>query len=143
MEATISLNCSAYSQDLLEIIKLFKSIGWDIHNLKGETEYLPLNDNDMYNWKCEILSESELYDIISRKIENREIVGISLFYSKGSEGVSLLANNTSEILLSIITNRRIIKGNNTDMAWYIKNIIYKLLNHNVRLLSYQLEEFED
>ncbi len=104
---------------------------------------MPLNDNDMYNWKCEILSESKSYDIISKKIANREIAGISLFYNKGSERVSLLAHNTSEILLSIVTNRRIIRENNTDMAWYIENIIYKLLNHNVRLLSYQLEEFED
>ncbi len=97
----------------------------------------------MYNWQCEIISELELYNIISKKITNGEVVGISLFYNNSLEGISLLAQNTDEILLSIITNRKIIKNKNTDMVWYIKNIIYKLLNLNVRILSYRLEEFED
>ena len=143
MEASISLNCSAYSKDLIEVIKLFKLIGWGIYNSKGQVEYLPVDDNDMYNWQCEIISELELYNIISKKITNGEVVGISLFYNNSLEGISLLAQNTDEILLSIITNRKIIKNKNTDMVCYIKNIIYKLLNLNVRILSYRLEEFED
>ena len=84
MEASISLNCSAYSKDLIEVIKLFKLIGWGIYNSKGQVEYLPVDDNDMYNWQCEIISELELYNIISKKITNGEVVGISLFYNNSS-----------------------------------------------------------
>ena len=29
------------------------------------------------------------------------------------------------------------------MAWYLENIIYKLLDIGVRLLSYELMEYED
>lgn len=34
-------------------------------------------------------------------------------------------------------------GKYTDIVWYLENIVYKLLNKNVRLLSYEVEEFED
>lgn len=29
------------------------------------------------------------------------------------------------------------------MIWYLKNIIYKLLDNDVRLLSYEIQEYED
>lgn len=31
----------------------------------------------------------------------------------------------------------------THRVWYFENIVYKLLNKNVRLLSYEVEGFED
>lgn len=114
-----------------------------IYNHQGEIEYLPIDDNDMYDWQCKKISESELCDIVSKKVENKEPIGVNLFYNNGSEGISFLAGSTEEILLSISIYRRIITGRNTDMAWYIENIIYKLLNLGVRLLSYRFEEFED
>lgn len=143
MDASITLNCSAYSDDIRDVIKVFNQIGWNTYTSNGEVEYLPVGDNDMYDWKCEILSEKELYNIISRKIEKKEMIGVGLFYADGSEGVSFLAQDTDNILLHILTNRRIIIGRNTDMAWYVENIIYKLLNFGVRLLSYEFEEYED
>ena len=72
-----------------------------------------------------------------------EQIGINLFYCNGTEGISLLAYNTSQIILSITINRKTIKGKYTDMAWYLQNIVYKFLDIGVRLLSYKLEEYGD
>ena len=106
-------------------------------------EYLPIGDDDKYDWQCDEISESELYDIISKKIESKEQIGVNLFYCNGTEGISLMAYNTSQTILSITINRKTVKGKYTDMSWYLENIVYKLLNADVRLLSYKIEEYED
>lgn len=85
----------------------------------------------------------KLYDIISKKTAKKEQIGVNLFYNNGVEGITLLANTTGQIMLSISINRKIMKGKYTDMAWYLENIIYKFFDIDVRLLSYKLEEYED
>ena len=143
MEAVMEINCSGYSDNMIEVLKIFKQIGWDVYNPQGEVEYLPVGDDDMYNWQCEKMPESKLYDIVSEKMALKERIGVNLFYDNGIEGISLLAETPKQIVLGISVNRRIRKGRYTDMAWYLENIIYKLLDIGVRLLSYELREYED
>ena len=104
---------------------------------------MPIGDDDAYDWQCDEISESELYDIIFKKITGKEQIGINLFYCNGTEGISLMAYNTSQIILSITINRKTVTGKYTDMSWYLENIIYKFLSIDVRLLSYKIEEYED
>lgn len=143
MESLMTLDFSNYSESIVDILKIFQQIGWDIYNPQGKVEYLPIGDDDEYNWQCEDISESKIYDIISEKIVKKEQVGVNLFYSNGTEGISLMAYNAEQVMLSITINRKSIKGKYTDMVWYLENIIYKFLNIDVRLLSYKLEEYED
>lgn len=143
MEALMTLDCSNCSERIVDVLKIFQQIGWYIYNPQGKVEYLPIGDDDEYDWQCKEISEIELYDIISEKNAKKEQIGINLFYSNGTEGISLMAYNTSQIMLSITINRKIVKGKYTDMAWYLENIIYKFLNIDVRLLSYKIEEYED
>ena len=118
MEAFMILDCSNYSKNLVDILKLFQQIGWDIYNPQGKVEYLPIGDNDMYDWQCEEMSETKLYDIIAEKIAKKEQAGVDLYYNNGIEGVSFLAHTTDQI-------------------------IYKLWDVGVRLLSYTVKEYED
>lgn len=143
MESLITLNCSNYTKNIVDVLRIFQQIGWDIYNPQGEVEYLPVGDDDMYNWQCEKMPESKLYDIVSEKMALKERIGVNLFYDNGIEGISLLAETPKQIVLGISVNRRIRKGRYTDMAWYLENIIYKLLDIGVRLLSYELMEYED
>ena len=143
MEALMTLDCSAYSENIADILMIFQQIGWHIHNPQGKVEYLPIGDGDKYDWQCDEISESELYDVISKKMEGKEQIGVNLFYCNGTEGISLMAANTSQIILSITINRKTVKGKYTDMSWYLENIIYKFLSSDVRLLSYKIEEYED
>lgn len=139
----ITLNCSKDIEKVVDIIKVFQQIGWSIYNSQGKIEYLPIGDNDNYDWQCEKMSESRLYDIIAEKTEIGEQVGINLFYNSGAEGISLLAYNTNQIMLSIVINRKTIAEGYTDMIWYMKNIVCKLFDVGVKILSYKLEEFSD
>lgn len=143
MEALMALNCSNYSENIVDILNMFRQIGWNIYNLQGKVEYLPVGDDDKYDWRCEDISENELYDVISEKIAKKERVGVNLFYKNGVEGISLMAYTTDQIMLSIVINRKIVKEKYTDMVWYLENIVYKFLDMGVRLLSYKLEEYED
>lgn len=142
METLMILNCSGYSKNIVDILKIFQQIGWGVYNLQGKVEYLPVGDDD-YDWQCEDISETKLYEIISEKISKKEQIGVNLFYNNGAEGIYFLADTTDEILLSISINRKIVKERHTDVIWYLENIIYKFFNIGVRLLSYKLEEYED
>lgn len=143
MEASILLNCSTHSENIVDILKIFSQIGWNIYNTQGEVEYLPVGDDDQYDWRCEKISQNKLYDIISQKLVRKEQIGVNLFYNNSAIGISLLAYTTDEILLSLSINRKILKGKHTDMIWYLNNIIYKFFDIGIRLLSYKLEEYED
>lgn len=141
MEALILLDCSTYSKSIIDILKAFKKIGWDVYNSEGKIEYLPIGDNGMYNWQCEKMSETKLYNIINNKVANNEEVGVDLFFNDGIEGVSFLAHDTSDIMLSILINRRLIDERHTDMVWYLENIIYRLIENEVKIWFYKLEEY--
>ena len=143
MEASIILDCSNYSESITDILKIFQRIGWNTRNSQGEVTYLPIGDSDMYNWVKQKISEEELYTIISNKIITGEQIGIDLFYNTSSEGLSLLAYNTSQIILSLSINRKLIDTRHTDMAWYWENIIHKFINEGVELLSYNIKEYDD
>lgn len=142
MESLMILNCSVFSKKMVDIIKVFQQIGWDIYNPQGKVEYLPVGDNGNYEWQCDNMTESMFYDIISEKAINNEQIGVNLFYNNSKEGISLLAYNTNEIVLSLAINRRIIDEIHTDIVWYLVNIVYKFFNMGIRLISYKFEEFE-
>ena len=116
MEALMTLDCSNYSENIVEVLKIFQQIGWYIYNPQGKVEYLPIDDDDEYDWQCDEKTESELYDIISKKTASKEQIGVNLFYCNGAEGISLMACDTSQIILSITINRKTVKGKYTDMA---------------------------
>ncbi len=77
------------------IVKL-DNIGWNWKNEEGETEFLPLNDNDNFNWCCKKITLAELFHLVNEKERNGEVVGIQLYYQSGETGITLLANNSSQ-----------------------------------------------
>ena len=79
MEALMTLDCSNYSESIADVLKIFQQIGWYIYNPQGKVEYLPIGDDDEYDWQCDEISESELYDIISKKIAGKEQGCIQFF----------------------------------------------------------------
>lgn len=102
----MTLNCEGYSENILDVLKLFQYIGWKIYNVEGMVEYIPSGDNGQYDWKYEKISEIDLYNIISNKIDCKEQIGINLFYKNTSVGISFLAENTTEVVLGLSINRK-------------------------------------
>lgn len=146
-EPMLILDCSSYSKEITNIIKLFNEIGWVFKNEK--MEYLPLNDGDMYCWQEESLSYDKLFSIVSQKQKNGEQIGVILYHNNSDKGTTFLANNTDEILLCLDINRKVIDGDfseiswggdYTDISWYIINIVAELEKAGCVLEQIKYEE---
>ena len=132
-EPVLILNCSSYSKEISDIIKLLNKIGWGFKNEK--MEYLPLNDNEMYDWQNDALSYEKLFFIITQKQKKGENVGIILYHCKSDVGITFIAKSTDEVFLLLDINRKLINGDfseiswggdYTDISWYIVNIAAEL-----------------
>ena len=123
-EALLTIDCSSYSKDIADIIMLLNKIGWGYAG--NQMEYLPLNDNDMFDWKKEALSLEKLFAVISEKQNVGELTGVILYHSDSDKGITVLARNTKEINLSIDINRKTLEREYTDISWYITNIVAEL-----------------
>ena len=91
---------SNYSESIADVLKIFQQIGWYIYNPQGKVEYLPIGDDDEYDWQCDEISESELYDIISKK-EVNPLFG----FDGGGQQYDLIINGKN---VGTCTNERII-----------------------------------
>ncbi len=137
-EASFTIDCSLYSSSIAEIISAFNKIGW---GYQGDVkEYLPLHDDDMFEWQSETITIDELLSIITNKQECGELCGVVLYHQGSDRGIDLLASNTKEIMVNIIINRKTICGDFTDISWYIENIIAKLEEKGCLVQSLEYNE---
>ena len=81
--ASLSLGCSLYSSSITNIITLFNKIGWGF--IDNQMEYLPVNDNDMFDWQKEPLSLEKLFSVISQKQNIGEMIGVILYHNKSDK----------------------------------------------------------
>lgn len=144
-EAMIVLDCRRYSRNIADIIEIFKKAEWTVRNKDNLTEFLPSGDNDQYNWQTSILSDDDLTALILQKQNNSEKIGINLFHEHSDIGISLLAETTAEIILSLDINRKTVSdsSNITDICWYFNNIILKLHNAGCCIDCFQFSDYTD
>lgn len=143
-EASLEINCGRYSKRIADIINLLNIIGWEYSNYNNKVEYLPLGDKDNYNWQEDLLSKMEVQDLINKKQDNSEMVGLNLYYRNTGEGMTFLAKNTENIVIGLDINRRTIENNResiTDVGWYTENIIQKLVEEKCPVDFFRFEEY--
>lgn len=144
-EAILEINCNRYSERILDIINLFDELGWKYYDSEKNIVYLPLEDDD-FNWQRKFLSENELQELINKKQDKFEKIGLSLYYKNSKEGLTLLANSTKEIVIFLNINRRTIENNRksiTDIGWYFSNIIQKFKERGCPIDYIKFEEYID
>ena len=132
-EASFELNCSRFSDNLLDIIKLLNSFGWTYYDEDEHAEYLPVGDRDSFDWQMGEITEGDLYAIIDRKQQRGETVGLVMYYRDTEYGITLLAANTSEISIMPNINRKTLDEDDdtdsvTDVSWYAERTIQKLIS---------------
>lgn len=145
-EATLEINCSRYSERIIDVIKLFNELGWKYYDLENNIEYLPLGDDDDFDWQKRALSNSELQQMINNKQDKFERVGINLYYEKSDVGITLLAKDTKEIIIDLNINRKTVKNNResiTDVGWYFNNIIQRFCEKGCPIDCIKFEEYVD
>jgi len=108
-----------------EIIKLLLKSGWSIND-HDEMSYLPLHDNEMYNWQREPINEDKLFKILTEKAKLKEPLGVCITWKDTNIGGSLLILSDTELSLGININRKTIALCNdtviTDVNWYLSKI---------------------
>ena len=145
-ETILEINCSRYSDRIIDVVFLLNKIGWKYCDAEKNVEYLPLGDIDDYDWQKNNLSERQLKELVDNKQDNSERVGINLFYQDSKEGVTLLAIDTKEIIIDLCFNRRTVnemRESITDIGWYFNNIVKKLQEEKCPVDYIKFEDYID
>ena len=145
-EAILEINCSRYSDRIVDVINLFNELGWKYYDLENNIEYLPLGDDDEFDWQKKNLSYRELQEIIDNKQDKFERVGLNLYYENSDVGITLMAKNTKEIIIDLNINRKTVENNResiTDIGWYFNNIIQRFFERGCPIDSFKFEEYVD
>lgn len=133
------------SYSLLNIVKAFLEVGWKLKDKNGDISYLPLGDDDDFDWQSEMISETEVLKIIEKKEEANEWVGLIIYWEKTNIGITLLGTSADNVMLSFEVNRRRLNEEDitslTDVNWYMDKIIVKLRNKQFQIESFIFEEY--
>lgn len=146
-EASIRLNCMEYTTDIKTIVQVLLKIGWKLYNTHNKVEFLPLGDEDDYNWQEKFLTENDALKLVADKQAYHEMIGLNLFHEESDRGVTLLARETSNISLCLEINRKRLNDDDrdsfTDFTWYFNNIIKKMDESGCILRYIKYEEYLD
>lgn len=143
-ESMMVIDCSKYSEKIMDIIDLFFSIDWKYFNDKNQVEYLPLGDDDEFDWQESELSKEKVRELVQSKQRHSEQVGLNLYHADSKVGISFLAKDTKNIILSLNINRKTMNGTKesvTDVSWYLHNVIEKLELQGCMIEHFTFEEY--
>ena len=104
------------------IIKALMSNGWNILN-NGNILYLPLGDQDDFDWQENALNQSDFFNIIEQKVRKNEIIGVGITWKDSVIGGTLLINPAFDISFSLTINRKRLFSNVTDVNWYLEKLL--------------------
>lgn len=145
MSITASINVTLYKTNydtsIISIIDYLCKNEWKIY-INGKVTYLPFGDYGDYNWVSENITQEKLFQILTKKQQNNEVIGIELYLKNSNIGGELLVFNNNELSLNISINQRFINNNNNlkilDINWYIEKFISCLaVNFMIEHFSYE------
>ncbi|WP_144687022.1 hypothetical protein [Acetivibrio clariflavus] len=106
----------------------------------GKVSFLPLGDNDDYDWQSEEIDLEQLMDIIDKKEKQNEVIGVILYWDKSSIGMQLLIWNSGKLPFILTINRKILNDNTeinvTDVNWYLERILPAFIGGNILPYNY-------
>lgn len=125
----------------LQVINTFITNKWRIQN-DNNISYLPLGDEDSFEWQSDDISVEQLINIVEKKESHGEIIGILMFWDSTEIGVELLIRSELELSFNLSINRKLI-GNteNTDINWYIEKIVVLLKENNYIIEYFSFDEY--
>lgn len=139
VSATLTIDCSNYSDKIFDIILLFNKIGWMF--MDGKMHYT-LFDNDDVDFHYEDLNYEKLEEIITTRQSAGKFTSVRLYNSKLQTGFDLAADSTKEITLLIDMDRKTINGSRyTDASFYIINTVGELNKIDWKVEYYKFEEY--
>ncbi len=107
---------------VLEVIKLLLAFGW-CFNYDGAVFYLPVGDDDNFDWYSDDISDDDLLDILREKEKLGELIGVAMTWENTGIGGGFLFRSDGTVLLNLNINRRKAEYGFTDVNWYFSRII--------------------
>jgi hypothetical protein len=138
--ASIRICISERSRAILSVpnlIQHFVNEGWDYVDSKGNVTFLPVDDDDDFNWLCETIDRNNILNILKNKQAQKETIGIQLLRRDSKTGCNLLIFNTNEMVfsLSIYRNKFVVESDIdiTDFTWYLEKILPVFKNSSLQV----------
>ncbi|SFX74050.1 hypothetical protein SAMN04487866_12134 [Thermoactinomyces sp. DSM 45891] len=122
---------------------LFQSLmsnGWKYHDEFGKVFYLPVGDIDDYDWQREKMSLDQLQELVQRKIDQNEVIGITITWEDTDVGGDFLIWPDGNCSFMVNKNRKILIDRITDISWYLSKLVPAINSRGIRLIEYKVSE---
>ena len=137
--------CKSDMFSVIDIISCLIEDDWTIFDVDNTIDFLPVNDNDNYDWQKELMTKQAIFDIIKLKQARKETIGINLYHKKCSVGITVLFFPNNEMSVMCDINRKKICYSDslffTDFNWYIESIIMILKKKNYKIEYFECKEY--
>ena len=145
VEASIDIKLNDYiDYRIMDIIEALIKGGWTLKNDQNEVSYLPIGDEDNFDWLEKSITHDELRTIIEEKENSNELVGIKMYWKDTNIGITLLLVSYKEFSISLSINRKRINVEDaravTDINWYVQTIIETLKQQKYQIERFTFEE---
>lgn len=108
------------------ILQKLEEFGWS-YNDHGKVTFLPVGDVDDFDWQQECIPLEDLYKILAKKDDQKELIGVVMTWKDTSIGGTFLIRENSTIIFSPDINRRVLKAESynkiTDINWYMTKLV--------------------
>ncbi|MEC0124145.1 hypothetical protein [Paenibacillus pabuli] len=127
MSVSVSIEIRLSKQiSRMTILRKLEDFGWT-YNDQGKVTYLPIGDEDDFDWQHKSIPLEELLKILVIKDNQRELIGVVMTWKDTDEGGTFLIEENGTIIISPDINRKVldIESYNkiTDVNWYITKLI--------------------
>ena len=131
---------SSKTKSTIELIEILLNNGWSVKD-QGHISYLPLGDEDAFNWQhVAISSWPKIVETLKQKEKNREMIGLVMTWKDVNIGGEFLFfPDGRQLAISWSVNRRTLKhcADFTDHSWYLSRILTPLLKECIVIESVQ------
>lgn len=145
VSASIDINLVQYQQrvSLLKVIQYLLEYGWSL-DYDGKISFLPIGDDDKFNWQSESMSIESFFHILMKKEKNNEIIGVAMTWSNTGIGGDFLLSKDGKLSVNLSINRKLIESDSsmkiTDINWYLVKLL-PIFNHkDIQVESFTYEE---
>ena len=128
MSRSISFDVELYKNTSAKaILESLIKAGWN-PIIDNAINYLPIGDNDMFDWTMEELTIDKLFEIIYLKEKMKETIGVQLNWENTDIGVTLSISNQKELYFIISINTKYIDRDVyfVDFNWYAQKFLYPI-----------------
>ena len=136
--AGINISMSSKTKSTIELIEILLNNGWSVKD-QGHISYLPLGDEDAFNWQhVAIPSWPKIVEILKQKEKNCEMIGLVMTWKDVNIGGEFLFfPDGRQLAISWSVNRRTLKhcADFTDHSWYLSRILTPLLKECIVIES--------